>query len=71
MSLTIKWSLIIFPVFHALRRSTASKINVWAVTPSVSLDTAEIQTHLRLRFKQWVLYTVHGTRKYRIWQNQL
>ena len=38
---------------------------------SVSLDTAEIQPRLRLRFKQWVLYTVHRIRKYEIWQNQL
>lgn len=38
---------------------------------SVSLDTAEIQQHLRLRFKQWVSCTGHRTHKYGIWQNQL
>ena len=35
----------------------------------MSLDIAEVQTHLRLHFKQWVLCIVHGTHKYGIWQN--
>ena len=36
----------------------------WGYKLLVSLDTTKIQTHLRLRFKQWVLCTVHGTYKY-------
>ena len=33
----------------------------------VSLDTAEIQTHLCLGFKWWLLCIIYETCKYRIW----
>ena len=37
----------------------------------LSLDCTEKEKNLSLAFFLWVLCTVYGTRKYKIWQNRL